>query len=189
MKKILFGVIATVFFGLSANAQKISKEEARVYAAKVLIEFKSGLEPSFKKTMSFEEFIKNTTGPYNPQGKLTNEGRDLLKVTYNYLTKGTSDKEIVSNYNGFEISKAFKYLRDNPSKSESDLFGLSSSTIKNQGGKGGPSINFENVIFYSDNNLGCCFFCLRCHLTTVVGEKAADTIIGILIDALANLFN
>ena len=183
MKNLIFGLIATVFFGLGANAQKVTKEEARTYAANVMVEFKNSLQPAYNESKSFEDFIKNSTGPYDPQGTMTAEGRNMLTVAYNYLSNKTSDEMIIRSYEGKEVALAFKYLKDNGSlDNEGILFGISTVVKKNAGGKGGPSVNFDTVQMDSHNNFRCCFFCFRCHLQTVFGEEAADVIVDALVD-------
>lgn len=82
---MLFGLIATVMLSVSGNAQIETKEDGRVYAAKVMIEFKNALQPAYTNSKSFEDFIKNSTGPYNPQGKITTVGQNMLKAAYGFL--------------------------------------------------------------------------------------------------------
>ena len=137
MKKVIFGLIATVVFGFGGNAQDLSKEEARVITAKVMVEITKGLEPAYRNSTSFETFIKNGTGPYNPNGVITLEGRNLLKVAYNYLQNHTSSSDIIANYSGVEVAKAFKYLKDDNSKNEGDLFGTSVTIARSMGEKAG----------------------------------------------------
>ncbi|WP_338375696.1 hypothetical protein [uncultured Flavobacterium sp.] len=184
MKKLIFGLIAVVIFGMNANAQEPSKEEARTYAAKVMVEFKNALEPSYNDSRSFEEFIKNSTGPYSPQGIMTKEGINMLKVAYNYLSNKTSNDKIIESYDGTEVALAFKYLLDNSSKDEGELFGISISNTKNTGGKGGPSVDFDKILNDSNNNFRCCFFCLKCHLTTVFGEEGGTAVLNAIVEAI-----
>ncbi|NHM00526.1 hypothetical protein [Flavobacterium difficile] len=176
MKKMLFGLIATVMMSVSGNAQKISNEEARLYSAKVMVEFKNTLQPAFNESKSFEEFIKNVTGPYNPQGKITNVGHDVLKVAYTFMLEKVSDDKIVQTYNGLEIGNVFKYLKENPSLSEGSIFGIKSDVTKN--------VNAFNSTVVNNSNFRCCFFCFRCHLQTVFGEEAGDVILDAIVEAI-----
>jgi len=183
MKKLVFGLIAMVLFSFVGNAQDFTKEEARVNAAKVLINFKSTLVADFNKSRTFEDFIKNVTGPYNPT-TIPAEGKDLLRVTYDYLSRRTSDKEILTTYSGKEIANAFRFLKNNPEKDESQLFGFVVNGKTNLGGKGGPSVNFE--IFESE--YPCKWYQIRCHLQQIFGEKAGDKLTDALITAIILLF-
>jgi hypothetical protein len=176
MKKMLFGLIATVMLSVSGNAQIETKEDARVYAAKVMIEFKNALQPAYTNSKSFEDFIKNSTGPYNPQGKITTVGQNMLKAAYGFLSNKTTDKNIINTYNGLEVAQAFKYLKDNPNLSEGSIFGITSDITKNVIGE-------ENVIA-QNMNYRCCFFCLRCHLHTVFGEEAGEVILDGIVQAI-----
>ena len=183
MKNLIFGLIATVFFGLVANAQKISNDEARTSAAKLMVEFKNSLQFAYNESRSFEDFIKTSTGPYNPQGTMTTEGRNMLKVAYNYLANKTSNELIIKSYDGKEIALGLKYLKDNNSlDNEGALFGISKVIYKSSGGKGGPSVNFDVIPMNSNSNFKCCFFCLSCHLQTIFGEAAAEVIVDAIVD-------
>lgn len=181
MKKLIFGLIATVFFGVGANAQKVTKEEVRTYAAKIMVQFKNSLEPAYNESKNFDDFIKNSTGPYNPQSTVTSEGRNILKVAYDYLSNKTSDQRIIDTYSGKEVAFAFKYLKENNAlDNESILFGITAKNTKNIGGKGGPTINFD-INLSNNDNYGCKWYQIRCWLTEAVGEVAADVIITALI--------
>jgi len=162
MKNLLFSLMAFVLIGVNGNAQNITKEEARVYAAKVLINFKNTLQPEFANSKNFDDFLKNATGPY----KATNipaEGKALLQVTYNYMKAGTSDTQIVKTYSGKEVAGAYKFLQDNPGTLESQVFGFKQSASSTEGG------------------YPCKWWQIRCHLVQVVGETAADAIIAAVI--------
>ena len=183
MKQLIFGLIATVFFGLGANARGITNEEARTSAAKLMVEFKNSLTFAYNESRSFEDFIKNSTGLYNPQGTMTIEGRNMLKVAYDYLANKTSNELIIKSYDGKEVALGLKYLKDNNSlDNEGALFGISEVVYNSVGGKGGPSVNFDVIPMNSNNNFRCCFFCFKCHLTTVFGEAAAEVIVDAIVD-------
>jgi hypothetical protein len=180
MKKLIFGLVAVVFFGVGAKAQQVSKEETRIYAAKIMVEFKSALVPAFNNSKSFEEFIKNSTGPYNPQGRMTTEGYNLLKVAYNYLSSKTNNEKIIASYDGKEIALAFKYLQVNTIIDEGNLFGISLNGTKNIGGKGGPSMSYENLLLNNETE-GCKWWQLRCHLQSIFGDDGGDLILDAII--------
>jgi hypothetical protein len=190
MRKILLSFMAIVMLGMNANAQIITKEEARTAAAKVMVEFKNALKVAYNDSKNFDDFIKNSTGPYNPQSTVTSEGRNMLKIAYDYLSNKTSDQRIIETYSGKEVAFAFKYLKENNAlDNEGILFGISNVESTSVGGKGGPSVNFDTVPAHFNNNFRCCFFCLRCHLITLFGVKAADKIIDVVVDTIINLLN
>ncbi len=184
MKKIIFGLIATVLVSVNVNAQEISKEEARVYASKTLVSFKNSLAPSYKKGMSFEDFIKAVTGPYNPT-TIPTEGSELLKVAHTYLSKGTSDKEIIASYSGREIANAFSFLQKNPTYEDSQLFGFKTGSMKSSE-KGGPNADFELVglNLEEDSLAGCKWWQVRCWLRDIFGEEGGDAVVNAIVKAI-----
>ena len=91
MKKLVFGLIATVMFGFVGNAQKVTIEEVRLKLATSLSELVDDCRPIYRKGASYDDFIKdllNTTGPTYPIP--TEEGQILMKSVHNYLSKGTN---------------------------------------------------------------------------------------------------
>ncbi|CAM4087706.1 hypothetical protein FLAN108750_09545 [Flavobacterium antarcticum] len=185
MKKLLFSLMAIAFLSFTVNAQKVSKEEARVYAAKVLLNFKSTLHTSYKNSVDFEDFVKIVTYPNNST-TMPNEGKELLKVAYVLLSNNTSDKEIISTYSGKEVANAYKFLKAHPSFDETQLFGFKIKDAAMTGGKGGPSIH--NDAHVSDREINreypCKWYQIKCHLNEIVGEAAADIIMTALIALL-----
>ena len=185
MKKLLFSLLAVVMLSFTVNAQKTSKEEARVYAAKVLLNFKNTLNTSYDKSVDFEDFVKIVTYPNNSTA-MPNEGRELLKVAYVFLSKKTSDKEILSTFSGKEVANAFKFIKANPSYDETQLFGFKIKDAAMTGGKGGPSVSNDvyGYDFEINKEYPCKWWQLKCHLNEIVGEPAADVIIAALIALL-----
>jgi|SRR5690554_3306105 len=190
MKKVIFGLIAIVFMSVNANAQEISKEEARVYAAKTVINFKNSLKSTFDNSRDFEDFIRNSTGPYNPT-TIPNEGRELLRVAYDFLSENKSDNAIISTYSGKEIANAFAFLQKNPTYEESQLFGFKTGEMKSSG-KGGPNADFELALSFEDDSMGGCrWWQIRCHFQEVLGPELGDKLltflVNVIIDVLSNL--
>lgn len=181
--------MAIILVSISMSAQDISHEEARTYAAQVLVNFKNTLEPYFESSDDFESFVKHATDPYNPT-PMPKEGEELLRVTYEFFLNRTSDKEIISSYSGKEVAKAFKFLKDNPKYNESRLFGLNIDTrtgMMKSSGKGGPNADYEMIsLNFEDFSLvyPCRWWQVRCHLAEIVGDDAADIIITALITIL-----
>jgi len=83
MKKLVFGLIATITFVFNTNAQNISQNELREILAKGMVEFTNSLKPAFEKSKDTEDFKKIVTGAWYP--KITREGNDLLNATYKLL--------------------------------------------------------------------------------------------------------
>jgi hypothetical protein len=184
MKKILFGLIATVFFGLSANAQKFTKEEARIYAAKAYVNFKNSLSEYQKNSKSYDHFISIVI---NPTGNnIPSEGANLLKIAYNDLKNKTNDETILKNYSGKEIADALRYLKKNPNKTEEDLFGLSNLEKTSLQGKGGPSGEIM-ITFNEENTVGCRWYQIRCWFSEIFGPELGDKVLKALIDAIIAL--
>lgn len=182
--------MAIILVSISMSAQDISHEEARTYAAQVLVNFKSTLEPYFERSENFEDLVKQITGPYDPT-PMPKEGEELLRVTYEFFLNRTSDKEIISSYSGREIAMAFKFLKDNPKYDESRLFGLNMRTgMMESSGRGGPSADYEMITSnFEDFSLvyPCRWWQVRCHLAEIVGDDAADKLINAIIQAIAGL--
>lgn len=185
MKKILFGLIATVFFGLSGNAQEISKEEARMYAAKAYVNFKNSLSEYQKNSKSYDHFISIVI---NPTGNtIPSEGANLLKVTYNDLKNKTSDESILKNYSGKEIAAALRFLKNNPNKTEGDLFGLKNMEKTSLQGKGGPNGEIK-ITFFDENTEGCRWYQVRCWFSEIFGPELGDKLLKAIIEAIILLF-
>lgn len=103
MKKIIFGLVAMTMFGFAGNAQKLTEEQVRVRLATATASLVNDCAPSYKRGMSYEDFIKNvltggTTGPTIPIP--TEEGQLLMKTVYGYASKGTKSEEIIRTDNG-----------------------------------------------------------------------------------------
>ena len=58
MKKMLFGLIATVMLSVSGNAQIETKEEARLVAAKTFVSFKNQLAEAYNNTNDYASYEK-----------------------------------------------------------------------------------------------------------------------------------
>ncbi len=123
MKKLLFGVIATVLFSFIGNAQKITKEEARYKLSEGMVSFVDGVKPAYKSGQTYASFEKVVLGTW----RNTTEGSALLKKAYDYVSKGTKSDEILRLYSGVEMANALALLEKvkakNPKTDGSELFG------------------------------------------------------------------
>lgn len=174
MKKLLFGLIATVFFGFSGNAQDLNKEEARVLVAKSFVKIKNQLNEPFLKSNDYSSFEKLICGTW----RNTTEGRALLNDIYTNLVSRTSDEKIISSYNGVSFANALKFqinaLEKNPKSTGTELFG----------GLGNESTgNFNPYL----KGYPCKWWQLLCHLEQIFGPAAAGAILDIGIKVLSGI--
>lgn len=185
MKKLIFGLLATVLFGFSANAQLRSKEEVRISLAKSMISFKNSLQSNYDSSRDYKGFKDLIHIPTT----IPTEGENLLRVAYNYLSKKTSDAEIIKNYSGKEMAAACLYIHTNTLKNkdffEGKLFGLnyddSSYMIKST--SKGPNPSNEIIDF----NVGCKWYQIRCWANEIFGEEAGGAIVTAIVNFLISL--
>ena len=148
MKKLVFGLIATVMFGFVGNAQKVTKEEVRLKLATSLSELVDDCRPIYRKGASYDDFIKdllNTTGPTYPIP--TEEGQILMKSVHNYLSKGTKSSDIIKTNSGVEMAAIAKIAGE--SKSTYDV------AVKVFGSKIVDNTDFgKNIV--SSERMACC---------------------------------
>ena len=123
MKKLLFGVIATVLFSFIGNAQKITKEEARYKLAEGMFSLVDGVKSAYKSGQTYASFEKVVLGNW----RNTTEGSALLKKAYDYVSKGATKDEILKQYSGVEMANALTLLEKvkakNPKTDGVELFG------------------------------------------------------------------
>jgi hypothetical protein len=124
MKKVIFGLIATVFMVNLSWGQKEStptKEEVRIITAEVFIKFKNGLREDYLKSKDYNSFLSNIYGTTKPT--TVQEGKNLLQAAYNHLSKKTSDDELRRTFDGKVVASAFVLMNSNKS-SENNLFNI-----------------------------------------------------------------
>ncbi len=160
-----------MFFALSGNAQEISKEVARVYAAKTFVSFKNQLSDAFSKSNDYSSFEKIVCGNW----KNTTDGKYLLNEAYNHLKSKTSDERLVSNYDGIGIAKALKFQKEvlskNPKSDGSELFG-------------GPGDGTTGNYNPQSKSYPCKWWQLSCHLDQIFGDGMGPKIIVIILGLL-----
>lgn len=146
MKKMLFGLIATVLFCVSLQAQtqtKVTNEENRLAVANIMLKYVTVLKPYYSKGDSFEVFSKKVT-----DAKSTSEdGLSILKKAFGFIQTNTADKDILSKENGIEIGKAYFDFH----KTKTDL-------------------TFDAFHFGTTNNLSRSFWASIKHALEVAGQ-------------------
>ena len=123
MKKLLFGLIAIVMFGFVGNAQRVTKEDARLKFATSMSELVNDFRISYKKGTPYNDFLNTvilggTTGPTFP---ITKEGDNLLRKVHDLLSKGSSTTDILKNYDGLEMAKISSLIKDSKTSYEAGV--------------------------------------------------------------------
>ena len=160
MRKVIFGLIATVFMVNLSWGQKEStptKEEVRLITAEVFIKFKNALKADYSKSSSYNSFLSSIYGQTKPT--TVPEGQNLLKAAYDHLSKNTSDDEIRRTFDGKVVAGAFLLMKNNKS-TESSLFGVDPNT---------PAT--RNIL----DDSGCKWYQFRCiwnYITNLILEAA-----------------
>lgn len=134
MKKMFFGLIATIMMSVSGNAQdKASIENSRVKLATSMSMLVDNYATSFKKGMTYDDFINNVVlgGVKNSTIKTT-EGNKLFKKTYSYLNNSTSLTEIIKTDKGTEMADVLYLINKTDSLEEGseEVFGNEFSRIQ-----------------------------------------------------------
>ena len=175
MKKLLFGLIATVIFGFVGNAQRATKESVRVSLSEGMVSIVQALKPAYKSGITFETFEKTVVG----NSLNTKQGRKLLVKVYEYESKGTSRDQILKEYSGSEMAEACLFINDvyknNPKSDGRELFGGTTgdfnpypATIQ---GKSGP----------------CRWWQLGCWANQIFGDAGGAAIMGAIVDFIIGL--
>lgn len=120
MKKMVFGIIATVMLSVCGNAQtKETKENARLKLATATSMIVDNYRESFKKTMTYDDFLHNVVlGGIKNSTLKTPTADNLIKKTYTYLKNGTVSSEIIKNDNGAEMADVLYLINKSNSLEE-----------------------------------------------------------------------
>jgi hypothetical protein len=90
MKNLLFGLLATVIFSFTGNAQtKLTAKQNNVVSTQ-MVSLVNSVRSTYSSKISFPDWIKQT-GPVNPSA---NE-KLLFQKVYTYLSNNTSDCDIM----------------------------------------------------------------------------------------------
>jgi hypothetical protein len=164
MKKLIFLFASITVFASSQAQTKITKEQSRVYLAQGMASFTSSVRLFYKKGQTYAEFEKGLLG----KSQNTQQGRNLLKKAYEYITAGTSAVEIEKKDSGLEMAVAAGAVesikKNNPKTRGLELFGS-------------PTGNTSPILLTT--NADCAgwwdIFCHLGNLITFIG-KNKDTI-------------
>lgn len=174
MKKMLFGLIATVLLSVNGNAQIKTKEDARLASAKTFVSFKNQLSEAFNKSKDYASFEKNVCGEWSN----TSDGKFLLSEAYNHLKNKTSDDKLISSYDGIGIAKALKFQQDvlikNEKSTGSELFG-------------GPGDETTGNYNPTSKGYPCRWWQIKCHFQQIFGDALGETLLNSLICILLKI--
>ena len=172
MKKIIFGLLATVMVAGSSFGQT-NEEIKKVYIenrpvfAKLMSDFVNRLEHNYTEGMTYDSFVEKVATPKD----LSSDGNVILNKAFTYLQNGTCEESIQKRESGYEIAQAFvNYSKSNTSVEFEDyLFGQSDSQAKGfwsslwHGIKAAVSWIWEHAEEIFTNYIKCCDAHLCCH--------------------------
>jgi hypothetical protein len=90
MKKLIFGLMATVFFGMGANAQDVSSTAKKALMNAQIITIVEASKVVHAKGMSYDDFVKDLLLPsptYPSQDK-------FFRTVYKYVNSNTPSCDI-----------------------------------------------------------------------------------------------
>ncbi len=133
MKKLLFGLIATVLFSTLSFGQtneEISTiyNENRPVLAKLMSDFVGKLKPFYSKEDTYTSFSQKVCVPK----EMSSDGNVILRKAFTYLQNGASAVSIEKNETGYEIALSYvNYTKTKTSlKYEDYLFGTSNNQAR-----------------------------------------------------------
>lgn len=103
MKKHI--TIIMLFLALVTQAQ-ITPSLSKSQLGKAMALFVENVKPAYQKGQTYATFEKTLLGTWSN----TPEGTALLSKAFEYISKGVSSNQIVSNYNGLEMTNALSAM-------------------------------------------------------------------------------
>lgn len=184
MKKLLFGLIATVFFGMSANAQEVLKEKVENDLINGSISFYNSVSSFYKAGMTEKDFFNSLS---NEQGfdNQSTEAKNVLSVAYKLLTNKASNDQVKKDlYKPFTLltNKSLQLVysgeAENLDQASAILFGVNNDILQTKLSTKSKGPNGE-VDFKA--NLGCRWYQIGCHLNWLFNTKdGRDTLKAII---------
>lgn len=92
MKKMLFGLIATVMLSVSANAQTITSSTKKAVLNAQVVTIVEASKSVYIKGMSYDDFVRSLL---TPSPTIPNQN-EFYKTVYNYINKSTSTCDILN---------------------------------------------------------------------------------------------
>ena len=172
MKNLLFGLIATVLFSTTGNAQKITQESVRLQLANTMVTFTNAMKPAYEQAKDFEEFKQIVCGDWTP----TSEGKALLNASYNLISKKISDASIIKSYSGKEMAAVALLHNENLKKD------IKSSGIEIFGGTTG---DFNPYVTNVEGR--CRWYQIACWFSEIFGPEQGPKILDATITWLLTL--
>lgn len=173
MKNLLFGLIATVIFSFTGNAQK-TQEEMKQLLASEMVSFTNAMKPAYQQAKDYDEFEKTVCGDWTP----TKEGEALLKAAHTYISKKTSDADILKSYSGKEMAAVALLHNENLKRD------IHSSGIEIFGGTTGDFNPYNATLRGTEG--GCRWYQIACWFSEIFGPTAGPKILDAAVVWLLN---
>jgi|SRR6478672_10138231 len=167
MKNLLLGLIATVIFSFTGNAQE-TQEEMRQLLANEMVSFTNAMKPAYQQAKDFNDFERIVCGNWQP----TKQGLALLNASYNYIAKKTSDADIQKSYSGKEMAAVALLHNENLKKN------IHSSGIEIFGGTTGDFNPYPATVGR------CRWYQVACWFDEIFGPEAGPKILHFLVQEL-----
>ncbi len=183
MKKLLFGLIATVLFSFSASAQEMTQEDLRLLFAQEMVSFTNAMKPAYERAKDFNDFEKIVCGAW--LSKTTREGHELLKASYNYISEKTADEEILKSYSGKEMAAVALLHNENLKKN------IKATGIEIFGGTTGDFNPYTSTLFRGegeDEEVKCRWWQIACWFSAIFGPVNGPKILDAAVVFIINLF-
>jgi hypothetical protein len=190
MKKLLFGLIATVMFSFVGNAQVYTTESVKTDIEAGTISFYSAIKDFYRAGMTQNEFLLALS-----EGKgftnQTAEAKNLLKLSYELLANKASDqrvKEVLikpfATFTKEGLQLIYDGKAENLNAASTIMFGIEgdSNNTKLSTQTKGP--NGDVVI---ENAVDCHWYQIGCHIRWLFGTDEGRKVLKSIIDVLTLL--
>jgi hypothetical protein len=174
MKKLIFGLIATVMFGMGANAQEFTKQKVENDLRDASWSFYTSIGEYYKSGMSERDFFNALSNGQGFNNQVI-EAKNVLNISYKLLSiKASKDqvqKELFKpftlfTYQGLQLM--YKGKADNINQASTILFGINAempeTTLSTEGKGPNGDLVFTDAV-------GCKWYQVGCHLKWLFGTK------------------
>ncbi|MEM0541595.1 hypothetical protein WFZ85_03115 [Flavobacterium sp. j3] len=187
MKKLVFGLIATVMLGFVGNSQEFTPESVKNDLQIGTMSFYSSIKGFYKAGMTEKEFLlalSNGNGFKNQ----TEEAKNILKLSYELLTNKAPDqrvKEVLIKPFAIFTKEGLQLMYDgkteNLNAASTIMFGIEDDSINTKLSTKTKGPNGE-VVF--DNVEGCRWYQIGCHIRWLFGTEEGRKTLKSIIDVL-----